>query len=114
VLRQEKLAAATYISQQKPIPNAPSPAGSSLNLDVRLSSWAKEICYDLDFGFGFGFGKPKAVRRPAFTEGAREGLVYFLPKTLDGEIAVGVCLREADLERLKTDEEFAKFGRYIG
>ena len=79
-------------------------------LDIRLSSWAKENCYDLDFGFG----KPEAVRRPRFVVGAREGLVYFLPKTLEGEIAVGVCLRDDDLERLKGDEEFAKFGTYVG
>jgi hypothetical protein len=79
-------------------------------LDVRLSSWAKEKCCDLDFGFG----KPTAVRRPRFAQGAREGLVYFLPKTLDGEIAVGVCLRDDDLERLKDDVEFSKFGTYVG
>ncbi|KAI1615359.1 transferase family-domain-containing protein [Exophiala viscosa] len=79
-------------------------------LDVRLSSWAKEKCYDLDFGFG----KPSAVRRPRFTQGAREGLVYFLPKALGGEIAVGVCLRGEDMERLRTEEEFGRLGTYIG
>jgi hypothetical protein len=79
-------------------------------LDVRLSSWAKEKCYDLDFGFG----KPEAVRRPRFMEGARQGLVYFLPRTLDGEIPVGVCLSEVDLERLRGDGEFARVGTYVG
>ena len=79
-------------------------------LDVRLSSWAKEKCYDFDFGFG----KPKAVRRPRFGKGSREGLVYFLPKRLDGEIVAGVCLRDDDLDRLKEDKDFAEFGTYIG
>ncbi|GAD98122.1 hypothetical protein UREG_06929 [Paecilomyces variotii No. 5] len=79
-------------------------------LDVRISSWAKENCSSLDFGFG----KPVAVRRPRFREGAREGLVYFLPKSIDGEIAVGICLRDEDMERLKTDHQFSKFGRFIG
>lgn len=79
-------------------------------LDVRLSSWAKEKCYDLEFGFG----KPVAVRRPQFIIGAREGLVYFLPKKSDGEIVVGICLREDDMERLKDDKEFIKFGVHIG
>lgn len=83
---------------------------SNPELDVRLSSWAKENCYHLDFGFG----KPEAVRRPRFTEGARQGLVYFLPRTLDGEIAVGICLSDEDLERLRGDEEFARFGTYVG
>lgn len=54
------------------------------------------------------------MRRPLFIEGAREGLVYFLPRTLDGEITVGVFLRDEDLERLKGVEEFAEFGTYIG
>ncbi|CRG90989.1 hypothetical protein PISL3812_08037 [Talaromyces islandicus] len=85
-------------------------SGSIPELDVRLSSWAKETCYDLDFGFG----KPMAVRRPQFISGAREGLVYFLPRKPDGEIVVGICLREDDMERLKNDEEFINFGLYIG
>jgi len=73
---------------------------------------AIEHCYDFDFGFGIG--KPEAARRPRLTEGAREGLVFFLPKTLDGEIAVGVCLRDEDMKRLRGDEEFANFGTYVG
>jgi len=85
-------------------------ATTAPQLDVRLSSWAKENCYDLDFGFG----KPTAVRRPQFAEGSREGLVYFLPKTLEGGIFVGVCLRNDDLEKLRRDEEFARFGSYVG
>ena len=66
---------------------------SNPELDVRLSSWAKENLCALEFGFGFEIGKPEAVRRPRFSEGAREGLVYFLPKTLHGEIVVGVWLK---------------------
>ena len=114
LLRQEKLAIATRLSRGETVPAVSAVAVGGPSLDVRLSSWAKERCYDLDFGLGFGIGKPKALRRPAFTEGAREGLVYFLPKTLDSEIAVGLCLREVDLERLKGDEEFTKFGSYVG
>jgi hypothetical protein len=111
-IRYRMRASATRISnygeEQKP-----SVAATSVpELDIRLSSWAKENCYDLDFGFGIG--KPEAVRRPRFAAGAREGLVYFLPRALDGEIAVGVCLRDDDLERLKADEEFTKFATYIG
>jgi trichothecene 3-O-acetyltransferase len=83
-------------------------------LDVRLSSWASRNCYDLEFGFGHGIGKAKAVRRPRFAEGAREGLVYFMPRTREGEIAVGVCLRDEDLEMLKRDGEFGAFARFVG
>jgi len=87
---------------------------SSPELDVRLSSWAKEKCYELDFGLAPGIGRPEAVRRPRFVDGAREGLVYFLPKRTDGEIVVGICLRDDDLEMLRTDAELAKYATHLG
>ena len=108
-LRYRTRALATLISHRGKAGKA-SFATSVPELDVRLSSLAIEHCYNFDFGFG----KPEAVRRPQFTEGAREGLAFFLPKTLDGEIAVGICLRDEDLERLRGDEEFANFATYVG
>ncbi|KAF1985599.1 trichothecene 3-O-acetyltransferase [Aulographum hederae CBS 113979] len=98
------------IALNKPPPSFAS--SSNPALDVRLSSWAKERCYEHDFGPGLG--KPTVVRRPRFERGAREGLVYFLPKTRDGEIVVGVCLREDDMERLRSDGEIRRWGRWIG
>lgn len=87
-------------------------ATSNPSLDVRVSSWAKEGFYDLDFGPLLG--KPEVVRRPSFVDGAREGLVYFLPKDRDGGIVVGVCLRSEDLERLKGDGEVKVWSQWIG
>ncbi|KAF2112576.1 transferase family-domain-containing protein [Lophiotrema nucula] len=84
------------------------PKVSSLN--IKMSSWAKEKCYEFDFGGVLQ--KPEAVRRPNF-EGW-EGLAYFMPRRLDGEIAVALNLRNDDLERLRLDEEFGKYGRYVG
>ena len=81
-----------------------------LSADIMLSSWAKLDCYKLDFNVGLG--KPEAVRRPQFEP--VESLIYLMPRTLDGEIAVAICLRDEDMERLRADEEFAKYGRYIG
>jgi hypothetical protein len=78
--------------------------------DISLSSWAKLNCYELDFNLGLG--KPQAVRRPKF--GAFESLMYLMPKTLDGEIAVAICLSDEDMEKLKIDKEFTKYGKYIG
>ena len=75
-----------------------------------MSSWAKEKCYELDFG-GL-LGKAKAVRRPSFE--AWEGLCYFMPRTLDGEIAFAICLRDDDAQRLIADKEFLEMGAYIG
>jgi len=37
-----------------------------------------------------------------------------MPGRLDGEIAVGICIRDEDMERLRTDKDFAKYGQYIG
>ncbi|KAM0797367.1 trichothecene 3-O-acetyltransferase-like protein [Usnea florida] len=85
-------------------------AALDLSTDMMLSSWANIDCYDLDFNLGLG--KPEAVRRPQFVP--CESLVYFMPRTLDGEIAVGICLRDEDMEILKADSEFTKYGDFIG
>ena len=79
-------------------------------IDITISSWTKVNCYELDFNLGLG--KPEAVRRPQFVP--LEGLILFMPKALDGEIAVGICLRDEDMKRLRADQEFAKYGKYIG
>lgn len=76
--------------------------------DFMLSSWAKAGAYSLDYGFE----QPEAVRRPQFTP--FEGLGYFIPKRKDGEISVMLSLLDEDLERLKADEDFVKFGKFIG
>jgi hypothetical protein len=80
------------------------------SVDVMFSSWAKIDCYGLDFNLGLGL--PEAVRRPRFVP--VEGLVYLMPRTPDGDIAAAICLREEDMERLRADEKFALYGRYIG
>lgn len=87
-----------------------SPGGPAL--DVRVSSWAKEGLCGLDFGRLLG--RPEAVRRPRFREGAREGLVYFLPRTRAGEIVVGVCLVREDMQCLEADPEVKRWARWIG
>ena len=81
-----------------------------ISTDLMLSSWAHLDCYELDFNLGLG--TPEAVRRPQFDP--VESLIYLMPRTPDGEIAVAICLRDEDMERLRADEEFAKYGRYIG
>ena len=81
-------------------------------VDIILSSWAKVNCYQLDFNLGLG--KPEAVRRSHYSVPGSEGLILFMPKAMDGEISVGICLRDEDMKRLRADEEFAKYGKYIG
>lgn len=77
---------------------------------ITMSSWTKADCADVDFDLGLG--PPAAVRRPRFTP--IEGVVYLLPKGKDDEILAGLCLREDDMEGLRTDEEFCKWVEYIG
>lgn len=85
------------------------PSSLDLSIDIMLSSWAQVDCYNEDFNLGLG--KPEAVRRPQFPPA--ESLGYFMPRTLDGEIALGICLREEDMEKLVADEEFMKYGLHI-
>lgn len=112
-LRNNAVVQATAIARNKDAAAQKSIAAlSNPSFDVRLSSWAKEKLYDLDFGPCLG--QPEAVRRPRFMNGAREGLVYFLPKGRDGSIVVGICLREEDMERMRVDEEILQWSRWVG
>ncbi|KAG5663584.1 hypothetical protein KAF25_001520 [Fusarium avenaceum] len=103
-------AIATFLSRSQNKSLFSSTATFDLSADVILSSWAKENCYDLDFNLGLG--KPESVRRPQFQ--AVEGLIFLMPKSLEGDIAVAVSLREEDMNRLRADSDFANFGTYIG
>lgn len=87
-----------------------STATIDLQKDVMLSSWSKVSSYELDFGLGLG--KPEVVRRPQFVP--VESLGYLMPKRGDGEVAVGICLREEDLEALRRDDEWTRWAMYVG
>ncbi|KAI9300345.1 transferase family-domain-containing protein [Cunninghamella echinulata] len=78
--------------------------------DIMLSSWCKVDCYQMDFNLGLG--QPEAVIRPHFTP--VESLIYLLPKNVDGDIVVAICLRDEDMDQLKNDIEFTKYAHYIG
>ncbi|KAK7725796.1 hypothetical protein SLS63_007951, partial [Diaporthe eres] len=112
-LRHNAIVQATAIARNKDAAAQRSIAAlSNPSFDVRLSSWAKENLYDLDFGPCLG--QPEAVRRPKFMNGAREGLVYFLPKGREGDIVVGVCLREEDMKRLRMNGDVIQWSKWIG
>ncbi|CAN6649118.1 trichothecene 3-O-acetyltransferase [Trichomonascus vanleenenianus] len=102
-------AMATFYEESKDKSIASVTASIDLAKDITLSSWAKQDSYDLDFGLQLG--KPEAVRRPQFTP--VESLMYLMPKKQDGEIAAAICLREEDLEIVKSDEQFIKYAKYV-
>ena len=85
-------------------------ANLDLSKDIQFTSWVKLNSYSLDFGLGLG--KPAAVRIPKMEP--VEGLVVLLPKTREGDAEVVLCMRDEDLERLRTDEAFTKYVQWIG
>ncbi|KAF7557322.1 hypothetical protein G7Z17_g768 [Cylindrodendrum hubeiense] len=109
-LRHRTRALATYLNsvQDKSVFNIAATVNPAT--DILLSSWSKFDCCNLDFNLGLG--KPESVRRPRFNP--FECLMYLMPKALDGEISLGISLRDEDMERLRLDTEFTKYGRYIG
>ncbi|TLD34308.1 hypothetical protein PspLS_00089 [Pyricularia sp. CBS 133598] len=80
--------------------------------DVMLSSWMllKSLFKDADFGPGVG--TPVIIRRPGFD--FVEGLIYLLPETPEGGIALAISLRDEDFERLRKDQGFMKHATYLG
>lgn len=78
--------------------------------DLTFSSWAKVDCHQLDFNLGLG--RPESVRRPQFCP--IEGLQYLMPRAPDGGMALLICLRTEDMERLKVDESFTSYASYVG
>ncbi|KAK1143874.1 hypothetical protein N8T08_005989 [Aspergillus melleus] len=89
------------------VPFAPNMNPST---NVMFSSWSKVGLYALHFHLGLGC--PEAVRRPRLFP--VEGLVYAMPRDREGGIVVEVCLRDEDLERLRSDKEFGGFAAFIG
>jgi hypothetical protein len=85
-------------------------AAVDVSSGMSLSSWAKVNLYDLDFNLGLG--KAEVVRRPRFVP--VESLIYMMPKSPNGDLAVALCLRIEDWERLNVDEEWKKYATYIG
>jgi hypothetical protein len=88
--------------------------GASLNMagwDLMLSSFAGLGLNEIDFGDVLG-SKPLFTKRPRF--GPVEGLLYLMPRTAEGDIEIAACLRSEDIQTLRNDEEFLKYGSYVG
>jgi hypothetical protein len=99
-----------YATSQSRMRDKPANSPVDRTKYIVMSSWSKVDCYEFDFNLGLG--RPESVRRPQFSP--VEGVVYLLPKAPDGEIVAGLCLRDDDMEKLKVDEEFVKYGQYNG
>lgn len=102
------LATALHLTSDKHRINVTSQINNST--DIMISSWSKLTCYDYDFNLHLG--TPEAIRRPRFQP--YPGLIYLLPKRLNGEIVVAISLLTNDMKQLTEDLEFMQYSQYIG
>lgn len=85
-------------------------ANLDFSTDIFFSSWARLACYN--FSFNLGLGLPESVRRPRFA--TVESLMYLMPMDRSGGIDAAICIRDEDLERLRSDQEFREYADWIG
>ncbi|ORY68371.1 trichothecene 3-O-acetyltransferase [Pseudomassariella vexata] len=80
------------------------------NRDICISSYANVKCCEWDFGPILG--RPEAGRRPKM--GASLGWAYMMPKSRNGDLAVGICISEGDVESLRVDGVFGNYAEFVG
>lgn len=85
--------------------------GARLNpdTDVVLSSYSNIQCCEFLFGT---LGYPDAARRPSMPPWP--SLLYLMPKSMNGDIAVAFCVSEDDMTRLRADAAFGEYATYVG
>jgi trichothecene 3-O-acetyltransferase len=79
--------------------------------DIFLSSWAQmDLCQTCNFGSALG--------RPDFVRRARldfvPDLTYIMPPDKNGNMDIGACLFEEDIEALKKDGPWGEYTKLIG
>ena len=77
--------------------------------DLMVSSWADLRLYQCSFGPLLG--KPEFIRRPLLTQ--LESLVYLMPRSDDGGIAVAMSMREDDAKVLMEDAVWNAYAEAI-
>ncbi len=88
-----------------------APGFNPFGYDMLLSSWAGVGILQMDFGSALG-GKPVFGKYQNFAP--FEGVGFLMPVTDAGDVDVAISLRVEDMETLKGDAEFTKYGKYIG
>ncbi|TLD32781.1 hypothetical protein PspLS_01648 [Pyricularia sp. CBS 133598] len=62
--------------------------------------------------FGGALGRPVATRRPMMAPWP--SLLYLMPLDAKGEMAVGFCLAENEIDTLRRDEVLGRYAEYVG
>lgn len=106
----QSLATALNESDDKGSISYGSPLDTS-GWDLLISSFSGLGLNQTDFGVVLG-GSPLFSKRPRFTP--LESLMYFMPKTSEGNVDVACCLRTEDIGNLRRDEKFLKYAEYVG
>ncbi|KAL4919690.1 hypothetical protein BDW62DRAFT_199699 [Aspergillus aurantiobrunneus] len=79
------------------------------DIDLMFSSFSKVNLHGLSFDFGLGTAE--AVRLSLLP--ADPGIVYVLPKGPDGQLVLAMCLIDTEIDALKKDAEFCKYGKFV-
>ncbi|PWY72760.1 hypothetical protein BO83DRAFT_399123 [Aspergillus eucalypticola CBS 122712] len=109
-LEHHTRAIATFLSRTPDKSKFSFGASIDTTTDLIPSSWAKleGCCSD----FNLGLGLPEAVRKPRCNEVER--LTLLLPKTLESNVVVAICLRDGDVAELRSDVVFHEHAESIG
>ncbi|PYH65105.1 trichothecene 3-O-acetyltransferase [Aspergillus vadensis CBS 113365] len=109
-LEHHTSAIATFLSRTADKSKFTYGASIDTTTDLLFSSWAtlESSCFD----FNLGLELPEAVRKPRCNEVG--GLTFLLPKTREGDFVVEICLRDEDIEELRSDVVFMEHAEYIG
>lgn len=106
---QRTKALATYLTNNADTSSLSFTANIDFSKGIAISSWSKVDCHLDDYGLGLG--QPVNVVRPAFIP--VEGLMYLMPKNERG-IALGICLRDTDMEAFKNNDQVKQFTTFVG
>jgi trichothecene 3-O-acetyltransferase len=80
--------------------------------DIFLSSWAQmDLCQTCDFGSALG-GRPDFVRRAKLD--LVPDLTYIMPPDKNGNMDIGACIFEGDIDALSKDGPWRKYTKLIG
>ncbi|KAJ4390926.1 hypothetical protein N0V93_004525 [Gnomoniopsis smithogilvyi] len=87
-------------------------ANIDFNKDLYVSSYTK-VFQCCDWSFGPLLGSPEVGRRPQMANSALPGLLMFMPKSKNGDLAVAAALSEADIVTLRGDETLMSFAELL-